>query len=96
MARTLNPAALLLCATVFRDSVNSPPMRPFFKHVDAPEEVAVTETKGQHTSIVEPRVARGDVGKVISKEGPTAQSMRIILAGASTKLRRWSVLEIVD
>ena len=96
MARTLNPAALLLCTTVFRDSVNSPPMRPFFKRVDAPEEVAVTETKGQHTSIVEPRVARGDVGKVISKEGRTAQSMRIILAGASTKLRRRCVLEIVD
>jgi hypothetical protein len=41
-------------------------------------------------------VARGDVGKVIGKEGRTAQSMRIILAGASTKLRRRSVLEIVD
>ena len=96
MARTLNPAALLLCTTVFRDSVNSPPMRPFFKHVDAPEEVAVTETKGQHTSIFELRVAKGDVGKVIGKDGRTAQSMRIILAGASTKVRRRSVLEIVD
>jgi len=71
-------------------------MRPFFKHVDAPEEVAVTETKGQHTSIFEPRVARGDVGKVIGKKGRTAESMRIILAAASTKLRRRSVLEIVD
>ena len=64
--------------------------------VDAPEEVAVTETKGQQTSIFELKVARGDVGKVIGKEGRTAQSMRIILAGASTKLRRRSVLEIVD
>jgi hypothetical protein len=64
--------------------------------VDAPEEVSVTETKGQHTSIFELRVARGDVGKVIGKDGRTAQSMRIILAGASTNLRRRSVLEIVD
>jgi len=64
--------------------------------VHFPEEVVVTETKGQHTSIFELRVARGDVGKVIGKEGRTAQSMRIILAGASTKLRRRSVLEIVD
>ena len=64
--------------------------------VDTPEEVVVTETQGQHTSIFELRVARGDVGKVIGKEGRTAQSMRIILAGASTKLRRRSVLEIVD
>jgi hypothetical protein len=64
--------------------------------VDAPEEVVVTDTKGQHTSIVEPRVTKGDVGKVISKEGRTAQSMKIILAGASTKLRRRCAFEIVD
>ncbi|MBS1127602.1 MAG: hypothetical protein H6Q93_1591 [Nitrospirae bacterium] len=50
----------------------------------------------QHTSIFELRVAKGDVGKVIGKDGRTAQSMRIILAGASTKVRRRSVLEIVD
>jgi len=36
------------------------------------------------------------VGKVIGKEGRTAQSMRIILAAASTKLRRRCVLEILD
>ena len=50
--------------------------------VDAPEEVTVTENKGQHTSVFELRVAKGDVGKVIGKEGRTAQSMRIILAGS--------------
>ena len=64
--------------------------------VDAPEEVVVTETKGQHTSVFELRVARGDMGKVIGKQGRMAESMRIILAGASTKLRRRSVLKIVD
>ena len=64
--------------------------------VDAPEEVVITETKGQHTSIFELRVARGDVGKVIGKKGRTAESMRIILAAASTKLRRRCVLEIMD
>ena len=64
--------------------------------VDAPEEVAVTENKGEHTSVFELRVARGDVGKVIGKEGRTAQSMRIILAAASAKLKRRCVLEIVD
>ena len=64
--------------------------------VDAPDEVTVTENKGQHTSVFELRVARGDVGKVIGKEGRTAQSMRIILAAASTKLRRRCVLEILD
>jgi len=64
--------------------------------VDAPEEVAVTENNGEHTSIFELRVAKGDVGKVIGKQGRTAQSMRIILAAASTKLRRRCVLEILD
>ena len=64
--------------------------------VDAPEEVAVTESKGEHTSVFELRVARGDVGKVIGKEGRTAQSMRIIVEAASAKLKRRCVLEIVD
>jgi predicted RNA-binding protein YlqC (UPF0109 family) len=64
--------------------------------VDAPEEVVVAENKGEHTSVFELRVAKGDVGKVIGKSGRTAGSMRIILAAASTKLKRRSVLEIVD
>ena len=64
--------------------------------VDGPEEVTVTENKGQYTSVFELRVAKGDVGKVIGKEGRTAQSMRIILAGNSNKLKRRCVLEIVD
>jgi len=64
--------------------------------VDAPEEVAVTEKKGQHTSVIELRVAKGDVGKVIGKKGRTAEAMRTIVAGASTKMRRRCVLEIVD
>jgi hypothetical protein len=64
--------------------------------VDAPEEVTVTENKGDRTSVFELRVAKGDVGKVIGKEGRTAESMRIILTAASTKLRRRCVLEIVD
>jgi len=64
--------------------------------VDAPEEVSVTESKGEHTSVFELRVAKGDVGKVIGKEGRTAQSMRIIVGAASAKLKRRCVLEIVD
>jgi uncharacterized protein len=64
--------------------------------VDAPEEVAVTENNGEHTSIFELRVAKKGVGKVIGKQGRTAQSRRIILAGASTKVGRRCVLEIVD
>ena len=64
--------------------------------VDAPELVTVTENKGDQTSVFELRVAKGDVGKVIGKEGRTAQSIRIILAAASAKLKRRCVLEILD
>jgi len=64
--------------------------------VDAPAEVAVTEKKGVHTSVFQLSVAKGDVGKVIGKRGRTAEAMRTILAGASTKMGRRCVLEIVD
>jgi uncharacterized protein len=64
--------------------------------VDAPEQVAITENKGDQTSVFELRVAKGDVGKVIGKKGRTAEAMRIILGAASAKLKRRCVLEIVD
>lgn len=64
--------------------------------VDAPEQVTVMENRGDQTSVFELRVAKGDVGKVIGKQGRTAQSMRVILGAASAKLKRRCVLEIVE
>jgi len=64
--------------------------------VDQPDEVEVTEIPGEHNSVVELRVAKNDVGKVIGKEGRTAQSMRTILTAVSTKLGRRAHLDIVD
>jgi len=64
--------------------------------VDDPEEVSVIEKEGKHTSIIELRVAKRDVGKVIGKKGRTADAMRTILIGASTKTKRHFVLEILD
>ncbi len=64
--------------------------------VDHPEEVEVTEIAGDHNSVIELRVARDDIGKVIGKEGRTAQSMRTILTAVSTKLGRRAHLDIVD
>jgi predicted RNA-binding protein YlqC (UPF0109 family) len=64
--------------------------------VDHPEEVTVTEIAGEHNSVVELRVAKNDIGKVIGKEGRTAQSMRTILTAVSTKLGRRAHLDIVD
>lgn len=64
--------------------------------VDIPEEVEVNEIVGEQTTVVELRVAKEDLGKVIGKQGRTARSMRTILNAASTKLQKRSVLEIVE
>ncbi len=64
--------------------------------VDKPEEVSVTEVEGEQTSVIELRVAKEDIGKVIGKKGRTAQAIRTILSGASAKIRKRSVLEIVE
>jgi predicted RNA-binding protein YlqC (UPF0109 family) len=64
--------------------------------VDHPDQVVVTEITTEHNSLIELRVAKEDVGKVIGKEGRTAQSMRTILTAVSTKLGRRAHLDIVD
>lgn len=64
--------------------------------VDNPSEVVVHEVSGEKTIVVELKVAQEDLGKVIGKEGRTARAMRTILNAASTKLRKRSVLEILE
>ncbi len=64
--------------------------------VDKPDEVEVNEIVGEQTTVVELKVAKEDLGKVIGKQGRTARSMRTILNAASTKLHKRSVLEIVE
>jgi predicted RNA-binding protein YlqC (UPF0109 family) len=64
--------------------------------VDNPDAVSVTEIEGEQTSVIELKVAKEDLGKVIGKQGRTARAMRTILSAASTKLRKRSVLEIIE
>ncbi|EPR33061.1 UPF0109 protein [Alkalidesulfovibrio alkalitolerans DSM 16529] len=64
--------------------------------VDKPEEVHVSEIEGEQTSVIELKVAKEDLGKVIGKQGRTARAMRTILGAASTKMRKRSVLEILE
>jgi predicted RNA-binding protein YlqC (UPF0109 family) len=64
--------------------------------VDKPEEVVVTEIEGSQTSVIELKVAKDDLGKVIGKQGRTARAMRTILGAASTKIKKRSVLEILE
>lgn len=64
--------------------------------VDAPNEVQVTAVDGDQATILELRVAAGDLGKVIGKQGRTAKSIRTILGAASMKLKKRYTLEIIE
>lgn len=64
--------------------------------VDYPEQVKVTEIVGEQTSVIELRVAKEDLGKVIGKQGRTAKAMRTILGAASAKIRKRHVLELIE
>jgi predicted RNA-binding protein YlqC (UPF0109 family) len=64
--------------------------------VDHPEQVSVNEIVGDQTSVLELKVAKEDIGKVIGKQGRTARAMRTILSAASAKIKKRTVLEIVE
>jgi len=64
--------------------------------VDNPEQVQVNEIEGEQTSVIELKVAKEDLGKVIGKQGRTARAMRTILSAASPKIRKRAVLEILE
>ena len=64
--------------------------------VDEPEAVAVREVEGDPTTVLELRVAPGDLGKVIGKQGRTARSLRTVLAAAGMKHRKRVVVEILE
>jgi len=64
--------------------------------VDLPDQVRVNEIEGENTTVIELKVAKEDLGKVIGKQGRTARAVRTVLNGASTKLRKRTVLEIIE
>lgn len=64
--------------------------------VDKPDDVQVTEVEGEQTTVLELRVAKEDLGKVIGKQGRTAHAMRAILGAVATKLKKRAVLEILE
>jgi predicted RNA-binding protein YlqC (UPF0109 family) len=64
--------------------------------VDRPEEVSVSVIEGQRTMVLELRVAKDDLGKVIGKQGRIARSLRTILHAASAKSDFRYVLEIIE
>ena len=64
--------------------------------VDHPEQVSVSAVEGNQTSVLELKVAKEDLGKVIGKQGRTARAMRTILSAASAKVKKRTVLEIIE
>ena len=64
--------------------------------VNNPDAVEVKETQGDTASILELRVAREDLGRIIGKQGRTAKSIRTILNAAAARTNRKVVLEIVE
>ena len=64
--------------------------------VDMPDDVDVNEVVGEQTTVIELKVDKSDLGKVIGKQGRTARALRTILNAASSKLKKRSVLEIIE
>ena len=64
--------------------------------VDKSEEVMVTEIEGEQTTVIELKVAKEDLGKIIGKQGRNARAIRTILGAASAKMKKRSVLEILE
>lgn len=64
--------------------------------VDKPERVTVEEVEGNQTTVLELTVAKEDLGKVIGKQGRTAQAIRTILSAVSSKMKKRTVLEIIE
>jgi predicted RNA-binding protein YlqC (UPF0109 family) len=64
--------------------------------VDSPEKVVVNEVWGERSSVLQLKVAKEDLGKVIGKQGRNANAMRRILGAAATKEKRNLVLEILE
>jgi len=64
--------------------------------VDDPASVRVSEVRGEHVTVIELRVAKADLGKVIGKQGRTARALRTILNATATKQGQRAVLEIIE
>lgn len=64
--------------------------------VDYPDEVIIREAQGESTIIYELRVHQKDIGKVLGKKGKIVQSIRTILAGASGKIGKRVILDVIE
>ncbi len=64
--------------------------------VDHPDQIEIDEVKGDLTSVIELMVNREDIGKVIGRQGRTAQAILTLLNAASAKSRKRVLFEILE
>ena len=64
--------------------------------VDHPELVEVRTVEGQQVTVLELCVHPEDVGKVIGRQGRTAEALRTIFGAVGMKLHRRVAVEILD
>lgn len=64
--------------------------------VDNPEEVEIREIEGDKSTILELKVIKDDIGKVIGKHGRIARAVRTIINASAAKTGKRVVLEILD
>ena len=64
--------------------------------VDHPEQVAITGVEGKQITVLEVKVAKEDLGKVIGKQGRNAKAIRTILNAASAKANKRTIMEIIE
>ncbi|MBW2367382.1 MAG: KH domain-containing protein [Deltaproteobacteria bacterium] len=64
--------------------------------VDHPEQISINEIQSVQSIVIELKVAKEDLGKVIGKQGRNAQALRTILGAASKKMQKHAVLEIIE
>lgn len=63
---------------------------------DSPDQVSVSEIDGARTSVLELKVAKADLGRMIGRQGQTVRAIRTILSAASAKTNKRAVLEIIQ
>ena len=76
-------------------------MKELIKHivqalVDHPEKIAISEVGGKQSTLLEIKVAKEDIGKIIGKQGRTAQAIRTILNAASAKAKKRAIMKIIE
>ena len=64
--------------------------------VDKPEEVSVRELEGDQTAVIELRVAKDDLGKIIGRQGRTIRALRTVVMAASSHSKKRVSVELLE